>query len=94
MPRYIVERTFPDGASLPINAEGAQVALNFITRNAEEGVTWIRSHVTLDKKKTFCVYDGPTPEAIRRAADATGCRSTASPRCACSIRISTCEERP
>jgi hypothetical protein len=24
--------------------------------------------VSADKKKTFCVYDGPSPEAIRRAA--------------------------
>jgi hypothetical protein len=31
-------------------------------------VTWVHSYVTGDKKKTFCIYDAPTPEAIRRAA--------------------------
>jgi len=35
-------------------------------------VTWIHSYVTTDKKKTFCIYDGPTPEAIRRVARRNG----------------------
>jgi hypothetical protein len=25
-----------------------------------------------DKTKTFCIYDGPTPESIRRAATSNG----------------------
>jgi hypothetical protein len=28
--------------------------------------------VTPDKKRTFCVYDAPTPEAIRKAAEKNG----------------------
>ena len=31
-------------------------------------MTWVHSYVNADKTKTFCVYDGPDPEAIRRAA--------------------------
>jgi hypothetical protein len=31
-------------------------------------VTWVHSYVSADKKKTFCVYDAPAPEAIRHAA--------------------------
>jgi len=31
-------------------------------------VFWVHSYVSEDKKKTYCIYDGPTPEAIRRAA--------------------------
>jgi hypothetical protein len=31
-------------------------------------VTWVHSYVTPDKKKTFCIYDAPSPEAIRTAA--------------------------
>jgi hypothetical protein len=68
MPRYIVERTFPDGLRIPVNAEGAAVCLSVVDRNADEGVTWVHSYVTDDKKKTFCIYDGPSPEAIRKAA--------------------------
>jgi hypothetical protein len=40
--------------------------------NAAEGVTWVHSYVTGDKGRTFCVYDGPSPEAIRGAAERNG----------------------
>jgi hypothetical protein len=33
-----------------------------------DGVTWVHSYVSADKKKTFCIYDGPNPESIRRVA--------------------------
>lgn len=33
-----------------------------------DGVTWVHSYVTADKKKTFCIYDAPSPEAIHTAA--------------------------
>ena len=32
------------------------------------GVTWIQSYFSTDNKKSFCIYDGPTPEAIRKVA--------------------------
>lgn len=69
MPRYIVERTFAGGLNIPINSDGADVCLAVVGKNAEEGVTWVESFVTTDKTKTFCVYDGPTPEAIRKTAE-------------------------
>jgi hypothetical protein len=69
MPRYIVQRTFPEGLRIPINAGGADICGAVIERNAQEGVTWISSFVSEDKTRSFCVYDAPTPEAIRRTAD-------------------------
>ncbi|GGO26463.1 DUF4242 domain-containing protein [Deinococcus humi] len=72
MPRYMVERTFADGLEIPINAEGATACLNVVDRNADLGVTWVHSYVSEDKQKTFCIYDGPTPEAIRQAAERNG----------------------
>jgi len=68
MPRYIVERTFPDGLAIPMNDLGADVCLTVVGNNLSENVTWVHSYVTKDKKKTFCIYDAPTPEAIRKAA--------------------------
>jgi hypothetical protein len=68
MPRYVVERTFTDGLGIPVSEEGAHICLGVVERNAEEGVTWVHSYVSEDKRKTFCVYDGPSPEAIRRTA--------------------------
>jgi hypothetical protein len=68
MPRYVVERTFPEGLGIPSGCDGATVCLAVVERNADEGVTWVHSYVSEDKQKTFCVYDAPTPEAIRKAA--------------------------
>lgn len=68
MTRYLVERTFPDGLAIPMSDDGTQVCLNVIGNNTEDGVTWVHSYVTNDKRKSFCIYDGPSPEAIRRAA--------------------------
>jgi Protein of unknown function (DUF4242) len=68
MPRYLVHRTFPDGLEIPINDEGAQAVLGVVERNAEEGVTWVQSYVSDDKRTSYCVYDAPTPEAIRKTA--------------------------
>ena len=72
MARYLVERTFPDGLEIPTNDEGAATTLGVVDRNAEFGVTWVHSYVSDDKKKTFCIYDGPDPESIRRAAERNG----------------------
>jgi Protein of unknown function (DUF4242) len=68
MPRYVVERTFHDGFSIPPDEEGARICLSVVDRNAGEGVTWVHSYVSDDRTKTFCVYDGPSPEAIRKTA--------------------------
>jgi hypothetical protein len=68
MPRYIVERTFPDGLLIPVGDGGAEVCLTVVERNSDEGVTWVHSYVSDDKRKTFCVYDAPSPEAIRKTA--------------------------
>ncbi len=69
MPRYMVERTFPDGLAIPVNGDGAATCLRVVGTNADLGVTWVHSYVSEDKKKTFCLYDGPDPEAIRRVAE-------------------------
>ncbi|HLX24847.1 MAG TPA: DUF4242 domain-containing protein [Usitatibacter sp.] len=68
MPRYMVERTFPDGLRIPMNDKGADACLTIVGNNAKGGVTWVHSYVTQDLRKTFCIYDGPSPEAIREAA--------------------------
>ncbi len=69
MPRYLIERNFPDGLQIPVTEEGVQVCLNVVDNNTDDNVTWIHSYVSDDKKKTFCIYDAPTPEAIRKVAN-------------------------
>lgn len=72
MPRYLLERSFPDGLSIPLNDDGRQVVAGVVAHNAERGVTWIHSYVTPDRRQTFCIYDAPSPEAIRQVAERNG----------------------
>jgi hypothetical protein len=72
MPRYIVERTFPDGLDIPISDAGADTVAAVVATNAEHGVTWLHSYVSDDRRKTFCVYEGPSPESIRKVAKGNG----------------------
>jgi hypothetical protein len=68
MPRYLIERDFSDPLNIPQNEAGTQAVRGVVQNNTEEGVTWIHSYVTPDHKRTFCIYDGPSPEAVRRTA--------------------------
>ena len=68
MPRYLVERDFADGLNIPVNNDGARACLAVVDKNMSEGVTWVHSYVSTDHSKTYCIYDGPSPEAIRKVA--------------------------
>jgi len=69
MPRYIVEREYPEGLRIPLDEAGANACRAVIHSNLAEQVTWVQSYVSADRTHTFCVCDGPSPEAIRRAAN-------------------------
>lgn len=67
MPRYLIERTFKDGPETAMTGDEDTIR-RVVANNAEELVTWIHSYISLDKTKAFCLYEGPSPEAVRRAA--------------------------
>jgi hypothetical protein len=70
MPRYLVERTFAQGAAADeCGPDDRRDAV--IRANAREGVTWLHSFVTPDRRRSFCIVESPSPEAIRLAAQAT-----------------------
>ena len=70
MPLYVIERSIPEGLGLAPTQQGRQATTTtVIGNNSQLGVTWLHSYVTPDKKRTFCIYDSPTPEAIRKAAE-------------------------
>lgn len=72
MPRYLVERTFPGGLNLLRKAEGESVPGGVIGGNTQQGVTWLTSYVTPDRRRSYCLCDGPSPESIRIAAQVNG----------------------
>ena len=72
MPRYLVQRTFPDGLQIPMDDIGTKTVLGVVEANAALGVTWLQSYVSQDKTVTYCIYDGPTPGSIREAAKCNG----------------------
>ena len=63
--RYLVERTFPPGALEGLN-DATKKKVN--ANNATVGVRWVESYANASKTKTFCVYEGPSEAAVRKAA--------------------------
>ena len=63
MPRFLIERNFAD--ELEITKDDVD-RVNRI--NDETGVKWLISFLSADKKKTYCLYEAPSVEAIRLAA--------------------------
>ncbi len=72
MARYVVERTFADGLGITPDAAGAAACDEVVATNARAGVTWLHSYVTGDRSRTFCIYDAPSPQAIREVAALNG----------------------
>ena len=69
MPRFLIERTFPNGLNIPVNREGSIACCGVVENNADNQVTWVHSYVSPDRTRTYCIYDGPTEESIRKSAE-------------------------
>ena len=63
MPLYVIERRFAEELEL----DGDDVRL-IEEANAGEGVKWLFSFLSADKRKTYCLYEAPNEDAIRVAA--------------------------
>jgi Protein of unknown function (DUF4242) len=63
MPRFMIERNFAE--RLEMTKEGTE-RVNLI--NDEEGVRWLLTFLSADKRKTYCLYEAESAEAIRNAA--------------------------
>ena len=63
MPLYLIERNFAE----QVNAT-PEIAAAITEVNANVGIEWLFSFLSADKKKTYCLYEAPNPDAIREAA--------------------------
>lgn len=67
MPLFMIERRYAD--RLEVTDEGLRLVEE---ANLDAGVRWLYSFLTADGRNTYCVYDAPSPEAIREAASRAG----------------------
>ncbi len=63
MPRFIIERNYAE--KLELTKERTDKVQRI---NDEEGVKWIFSFLSADKRKTYCLYEAESADAIRSAA--------------------------
>jgi hypothetical protein len=64
---FVIERRFAEAIDLSAVDAGE---INLI--NDEEGVRWLYSFLSVDQRKTYCLYEAPSVEAVRRAAVRAG----------------------
>jgi len=63
MPLYMIERTFAD--QLDLTNDDVKLIEEI---NADEGVRWLFSFLSADRRRTYCLYEAPSAEAIVAAA--------------------------
>ena len=63
MPLYVIERKYAE--QLEMSAEGVK-ALEEI--NADEGVKWLFSFLSADRRQSYCLYEAPSPDELIAAA--------------------------
>ena len=63
MPLYVIERAFAE--ELELSSDDVRLIDEV---NADEGVRWLFSFLSADRRHTYCLYEAPSPEAIRAAA--------------------------
>ena len=63
MPLYMIERTFAE--QLDLTSDDVRLIEEI---NADEGVRWLFSFLSADRRRTYCLYEAPSPDAIVAAA--------------------------
>ena len=67
MPLYMVERTFAE--QLEVTGELVKEATAIYD---DEGIRWLSTFLTADKKRSYCIYEAPSAEAAVAAAERAG----------------------
>ena len=63
MPLYMIERKFAE--QLDLTSDVVELIEEI---NADEGVRWLFSFLSADRRRTYCLYEAPSPEEILAAA--------------------------
>ena len=63
MPLFVIERRFAD--QLQLSEDDVKLIEEV---NADEGVRWLFSFLSADRRRTYCLYEAPSADAIVAAA--------------------------
>jgi len=63
MPLFLIERTFAD--QLELTGDDVRLIEDV---NADEGVRWLFSFLSADRRRSYCLYEAPSSEEIMAAA--------------------------
>lgn len=64
MPLFVIERTFAE--QLQLSDDDVKLIEEV---NADEGVRWLFSFLSADRRRTYCLYEAPSAAAILAAAE-------------------------
>ena len=67
MPLYVIERAFAE--QLELTTDDVKLIEEV---NADEGVRWLFSFLSADRRRSYCLYEAPSPDAILAAAKRAG----------------------
>ncbi len=67
MPLFVIERAFAE--QLELTSDDVKLIEEV---NADEGVRWLFSFLSADRRRSYCLYEAPSPEAIVAAAERAG----------------------
>jgi Protein of unknown function (DUF4242) len=63
MPLYLIERSFAE--QLELTDDDVRLIEDV---NADEGVRWLFSFLSADRRRSYCLYEAPSPDEIVAAA--------------------------
>jgi uncharacterized protein DUF4242 len=64
MPLYVIERSFAE--QLDLSTDDVELIEE---ANGDAGVRWLFSFLSADRRRTYCLYEAPSPDAILAAAE-------------------------
>jgi hypothetical protein len=64
---YVIERAFAE--QLELTSEDVKLIEEV---NADEGVRWLFSFLSADRRRSYCLYEAPSPDMIVAAAKRIG----------------------
>jgi hypothetical protein len=67
MPMYVIERAFAE--QLDLSSDDVELIEEV---NADEGVRWLFSFLSADRRRSYCLYEAPSPDMILAAAKRAG----------------------